>query len=360
LIICPACEGELEAISFDLADDHVVDGVLRCSCGASYPIVRTVPRLYDGCWSDHRDWADARATELARSGVSLGADTRPRDRKRQTQESFGYQWTAFSAMTPEFEENFRNYLQPIDRDFFRGRLGLDAGCGFGRHIFYAATYGAEMVGVDYSAAIESSRKNTAHLPNVHLVQADIYRLPFRAGTFDFAYSLGVLHHLPEPFKAYLALKSVVKPGGICAVWLYSKTRRWLNRSLEVARRVTPRLPYPLLKALSFVAALVDWGLFIWPYRVAASTRLKPLADRLAFARVKVYAAYPFHVTYADWFDRLSPPIRFYYDEDDLRAWARDANVEPLSISPTGKYGWRLQVRIARESTNIHTVQNRHN
>ena len=70
-----------------------------------------------------------------------------------------------------------------------------------------------MVGVDISEAIESTRVNTQGMPNVHLVQADVYHLPFRPGVFDFAYSIGVLHHLPEPEKAFQCVVPLVKPGG---------------------------------------------------------------------------------------------------------------------------------------------------
>jgi hypothetical protein len=67
-----------------------------------------------------------------------------------------------------------------------------------------------------------------------------------------------------------------------------------------------------------------------------------LSPKLAFARVKVYAQYPFQVCYADWFDRLSPPIRFYYDERDLHGWAEAVALRDVRITPTGQYGWRLQ------------------
>jgi SAM-dependent methyltransferase len=349
LLVCPQCRsGDLTVREFEVASGDVQEGVLICTCGSAYPVIRGIPRMYEGCWTDHAEWTVARNEQLSAAGIHPERARRRHDQKRQTQESFGYQWTQFADMTPEFEENFRNYMQPLTPAFFAGKLGLDAGCGFGRHIHYAAKYGAEMIGLDYSAAIESARRNTSGQPNVHLVQADIYNLPFRPATFDFAYSLGVLHHLPDPFGAYVQLKDAVKPGGLCHVWLYSKTRRWTNAALELVRKVSPRIPYPLLKAASWGAAAVDYGLFIYPYKVLRRTRLAPVVEPLALARVKVYAAYPFQVTYADWFDRLSPPIRFYYDEQDLRQWVREAAVEELSITPTGKYGWRLQARVPVE------------
>src|SRR3990172_2722911 len=108
-------------------------------------------------------------------------------------------------MVEAFGEGFLTYIHPLGPEFFPGKLVLDAGCGFGRHLYYAAEFGAEVVGVDFSAAVEAARANTAGCKGIHLVQADIYRLPFREASFDFAYSLGVLHHLPDPERGFQAL-----------------------------------------------------------------------------------------------------------------------------------------------------------
>ncbi|HXH06220.1 MAG TPA: methyltransferase domain-containing protein [Vicinamibacterales bacterium] len=341
LLVCPECAGTLRLHADRREGDEVVEGRLACACGAEYPVVNAIPRVFRGAAREFEMAGDARSRASATGTAGAGGDA-VEQVKQRTRRSFGYQWTTFREMHPEFERNFLNYVHPIDPGFFPGKLGLDAGCGFGRHIYYAARYGAEMVGVDYSAAIESARANTRDLPNVHLVQADIYRLPFRPGTFDFAYCLGVLHHLPDPLAGYRALARAVRPEGWLLVWLYSKTRRRLNAVLERVRRGTTRLPFGTLKALCFLAAAVDWAFFIWPYRVLRGTPLRGLAARAAFPRVKVYADYPFQVCYADWFDRLSAPIRHYYDEADLRGWASEVGLETIRITPTGAYGWRLQ------------------
>jgi SAM-dependent methyltransferase len=260
----------------------------------------------------------------------------------RTRRSFGYQWTTFHTMVERFREDFLNYIHPVGAEFFPGKRGLDAGCGFGRHLFYAAEFGAEMVGVDFSDAIEAARANTAGLKNVDLVQADIYRLPFREAAFDFAYSLGVLHHLPDPERGFRALVPLVKPGGVVSVWVYSTARPVMNAALEAVRAVTRQLSLRVLHGLSFACACVDWGGCIGPYRFARRfPGLIPLVERITFARVKLYARYPFHVSVADWFDRLATPRRHYYGPDELVGWAERADLTHVRITPTGKYGWRL-------------------
>ena len=258
----------------------------------------------------------------------------------RTRRSFGYQWTVFGEMAEAFEADFLNYVHPLPPAFFAGKRGLDAGCGFGRHLHYAARFGATMVGLDFSRAITRAREVNTGLPGVTFVQADILRPPFRAACFDFVYSIGVLHHLPDPEAGFRALLPLVRPGGAIFIWVYSKSRGATNRVLEVVRGVTSRLPLPVTRGLSWLGALVDWVGFILPYRVVRRVGGESV-DRFVFPRVKLYARYPFPVAYADWFDRLSAPIRHYYDHTDLVQWAERAGLVSVRISPTGLYGWRL-------------------
>lgn len=340
LLRCPSCSQAFTSTSFEQAIRHgepdIIEGLLSCACGASYPIVRGIPRILDDA---PRLFADF----YVRHGLDAGRTARPAPASKaidRTRESFGYQWTHFSEMATDFRENFLEYIHPVRESFFPGKLGIDVGCGFGRHIYNAAVFGAEMVGLDISDAIESTRKNTEHLPNVHLVQANIYRPPFLEGTFDFGYSIGVLHHLPDPEAGFRRVAAMVKPNGSVFIWVYSKRRRLLNALLEGARSVTTRLPPALQNAVSFSAGVVDWAGFILPYKMLAAAGIcGPRFDQL-IPRLKVYSRYPFQVVWADWFDRLAAPIRFYYDGDDMAGWLQRARLVRTTISPTGLFGWR--------------------
>ena len=323
-LCCPACGGDLTLVTPPHRAPET-DGMLRCGCGSSYEIGGGIPRFL--------------AMEC---GVPTGmAPDRFLRAQRLTQKSFGTQWRYFSKMDPAFHEDLFRYMGPLDRTFFEGKLGLDAGCGFGRHAYHASQLGAEMVAVDFSQAIESASRNLRELPNVHVAQANLYRLPFRPGTFDFIYSLGVLHHLPDPELAFRILVPLLKPGGTIIIWVYSNTRRWINRALELARRVTTRLPAPVVRVISLVAGAVDYGGFVVPYTVLRSVpRIGPRVERIAWKRVKLYSRYPFHVTWADWFDRLAAPSRVYYDGPTLQQWLATTRLTNTHVSPTEAYGWR--------------------
>jgi len=341
-LMCPWCGGELAAVSFDEpAAGEIIEGLLRCPCGRAFPIVNGIPRILDEAFALFPDFVARHRDRLQPPPDVPVVRTREAEAIRRTRESFGYQWTQFSEMVIDFRQNFLNYIRPLDESFFPGKLGLDLGCGFGRHIYNAARFGAEMIGVDISDAIESTRANTRDLPNVHLVQADIYHLPIRRGVLDFAYSIGVLHHLPDPEAAFRCLVPLVKPGGSVFVWVYSKSRSFWNFCLESVRAVTTSLPKRVQKGISLAAALVDYGGFVGPYKVAASIPgVRDVVRKLPLQRLRLYSAYPFQVVYADWFDRLAAPIRFYYGRDDMEAWLTRAELARHTISPTGLFGWR--------------------
>ena len=321
ILACPKCKRALTIQSTRQEGDQVIDGQLTCQCGKIYSIVNSIPRIL--------------------SGDMQNEQKRVKKSKEKTQKSFGYQWTEFSKMSCDFSENFFNYIKPVEAPFFQGKFGLDAGCGFGRHLVNAAQLGAEMVGLDMSAAIESSFKNTKHLENVHLIQADMYYPPIQTESFDFIYSIGVLHHLPDPEAAFKELLTLLKPGGAIFIWVYSKKRKVTNFFLEILRKITTRMPFSLLKAICLLASIFEWIFFIQPYKLSQKIPgIKWLADKLVFPHIKLYAQYPFQVVYADWFDRLSAPIRFYYNEKELWGWFKRAGLQHIKISPTGLYGWR--------------------
>jgi SAM-dependent methyltransferase len=339
---CPWCGGDFQADVFvGSLDTDVDEGLLRCGCGRAFPIVRGIPRILPEAFALNPDFVRRYADRLPASLPPPERDAPNSEAIRKTRESFGYQWTVFSEMVIDFRDNFLQYIAPLDETFFPGKRGLDLGCGFGRHIYNAAQFGAEMVGVDISDAIESTRINTQGMNNVHLVQADVYHLPFRPGVFDFAYSIGVLHHLPEPEKAYQCVVQLVKPRGAVFIWVYSNSRRFVNFVLEATRAVTTRSPKKIQQGISLVAASIDYAGFILPYRIASRLPvIGPLARRFGLPRLKLYGEYPFQVAYADWFDRLAAPIRFYYDGEAMRGWVDRAHLDHTTISPTGLFGWR--------------------
>lgn len=174
----------------------------------------------------------------------------------KTGASFGFQWKTFREMHPEYEKNFLNYVHPLKPAFFKNKLVLDAGAGFGRHSFYAAKYGAEVVALDLSEAVEAARDNLAPFALTHVVQADLLHPPLKK-KFDFVFSIGVLHHLPEPEGGFRALTRLLRSGDEIFVWVYGREGRFFKtRVMEGIHAVAKHLPFKVLYALCVLPALL--------------------------------------------------------------------------------------------------------
>jgi SAM-dependent methyltransferase len=309
---CPNCRASL-----------TMDAALHCSqCNLVYPIIDGIPRLL-----------------LPSMREALNGTGRTTNIEADTARSFGYEWHRFPEMHEEWEKQFLNYMHPHAAGFFPGKKILDAGCGNGRFAYYAAKYGAEVWAIDLGPAVEVARRNTqSH--NVHVVQADLHNPPFAFESFDFIYSIGVLHHLPDPEAAFQNLLRFLKPGGVVQIYLYWKPERRpikaaMLSGITAVRRLTTRLPYRAVYALAYPMAMAGFTFFVWPYRVL---RRFSLFNRVAEdIPLKQYADLPFRVCVNDQLDRFSAPIENRYTRQDVQNWLARASLEAPSVGEN--FGW---------------------
>ncbi|HEX8135967.1 MAG TPA: methyltransferase domain-containing protein [Pyrinomonadaceae bacterium] len=364
LIVCPLCGGALSSEIFERnTDNEISTGLLSCACGSVYPVIGGIPRLLPPdlqgmLWEMHPDFFERHASRLPARLLpkeakkkSDGEDSATRA-QRETARSFGYEWQAFSEMLPEYEANFRWYFERFAEDSFKGALVLDAGCGTGRHTFYMARSGArEVVAMDFSQAIEVAAYNNRENRNTHFVQADIYHPPFRPRTFDFLYSLGVLHHLPDPEQGFRTLLPLLREDGFLNIYLYWNLEgepRWRRLALSgvtQVRRVTTRMPHALLKKLSWLIAVgFELGLVTPARTLSRFPATRRLAERVPLGH---YRKYSFRVLYTDQFDRFSAPIENRYSRAEVTEWFERAGLADVVI--LGGQGWRASARRPQQS-----------
>jgi ubiquinone/menaquinone biosynthesis C-methylase UbiE len=274
---------------------------------------------------------------MLRSDPAEGSSDPEAEVRRRTAESFAYEWEHFGQLREEWERNFREYLRPHEPESLRDRLVLDVGAGSGRHSYEAHRLGARVVAVDLGDAIHVARRNLP--PDVLTVQADAEELPFEDASFDLVMSIGVLHHLPDPRRALNSLARLVRPGGYIHIYVYwTPTRRWhrlLLRLVSAARRVTVRMPRPLLRALCYPIAVTLFAIFVLPYRLTRhALGLKRVA---AGFPLKAYADYPFRVCVNDQFDRFSAPLEWRFTADEVEALLRDVGF--IDTVVVENHGW---------------------
>ncbi len=238
--------------------------------------------------------------------------------KERTTSSFGFEWTKFSDVFAEYEANFLGYIDPIDKDFFAGKLVLDAGCGAGRHAYFAAKYGAKVVAFDISSkAVVVAKENLCGLPNAEVVRMDIYDMPKEwDGEFDYVFCIGVIHHLAEAQLAFNCLLRVLKGGGVISIWVYGqKDNRLAVWFFEPFRKITTRIPHTVLYYLAY------------PFAVGVE-----ICNKLRLPLWKHYSKFPFKTKWNDVFDVLSVPSARYYTLEEVRRWFASAGLKNVSVS----------------------------
>jgi SAM-dependent methyltransferase len=142
-------------------------------------------------------------------------------------------------------------------------------------------------------------------------------LPFPESSFDFIYSIGVLHHTPDTRAAFGRLPRLLKPGGQLAVWVYStKLRMFVGSTL--LRLVTPYLPERLLLQACRVAVPL--------YRVH---RL-PIAGRIT-TRLLPTSLHPHpEWRWLDTFDWYAPRYQWKHTFDEVERWFHDAGLTDVT------------------------------
>ena len=139
-----------------------------------------------------------------------------------------------------------------------GELVLEVGCGAGRFTEVLLSTGARVVAVDASSAVEACRETCGDNPRLALVQADLFALPFRPGSFDRVFCYGVLQHTPDPEAAFRALVEQTRPGGLIAADVYRHQEfidRWTAKRLW--RPLTTRMPRDRLRRI------IEWYIPRW-------------------------------------------------------------------------------------------------
>ncbi len=321
-LACPSCGGDLKVEAKLTEGEEVMQGTLMCSsCYDTYAIERGVPRF---------------AGEV---GLT----------EQRTADAFGFEWTKYSELAPRYRQQFLDWIRPVQPEFFEGKRVLEGGCGKGRHTAVAAELGVlDIVAMDLSDAVDAAFANTRHLPNAHIVQADLNRPPVKP-IFDYAFSIGVLHHLPHPERGFRALVSRLVPNGAISAWVYGREGNgWIVHLVTPFReKVTSHMGHTMLdgfSALATVPLYLATKLVYGPVRNGIGKKL-PYGEYLGYI-----STFPFREQRSIVFDHLVAPVAFYLRRDEFAGWFESLGLRDVKIEHHNGNSWRGFGRVpAQES-----------
>jgi SAM-dependent methyltransferase/uncharacterized protein YbaR (Trm112 family) len=347
LLCCCDCKSDLSVQKvFTEEQGEIVEGFLNCvKCGREFPIIGGVPRilpqsLMSSVLRNNAGFFTNYDADVRES--SFGSGINEEDlKKRETMDNYDFEWNEFSENYAEWKLNFDEFMSPLKLEDFKDKLVLDVGCGFAPHVYQAAKLGAEVVGMDLSEAVRAAHNNTKGLENVHIVQGDVFNAPFKS-EFDLVYSLGVLHHTPDPEKAFVKQSLLAKSGGLSFTWLYGERKQLAFRIINFVRPVTRRLPDLANCALSFLGAALFHVVFVLPYRLLKKAGLKANTRGKYVYWIDHFEKYPFRVTQANLFDWLSVPYLKQYSGEQVAKWLESAGlVNKRVVFFEGRDSWKI-------------------
>jgi SAM-dependent methyltransferase len=143
----------------------------------------------------------------------------------RTIKDFGEQWLRYPDNEGYYGslELFSDILSPfLKPEELRDCTVAEIGSGVGRIVNMILKSGAKhVIAVEPSEAFEVLQRNILEPNKVTCLRVNGDKLPAYA-SLDYIFSIGVLHHVPDPEPVVEAAFRALRPGGRFLIWLYGK------------------------------------------------------------------------------------------------------------------------------------------
>lgn len=257
-------------------------------------------------------------------------------------EGFGEEWLKFN----NFDEKTINTISAEYFDIINEKIinkntyAIDIGCGTGRFTKFLSKDAGFIECVDPSDAIYAADILLADTPNVRLTKASTESLPFDDETFDFAMSIGVLHHIPDTQKAMKDCVRKVKQGGYFYCYLYYNldNRSWLYRAIfqasNLMRLVISKLPRGIKKIICDILAVIVYMPLVLLVKFFVAIGLRSIARKIPLA---AYENKSFFVIRNDSLDRFGTKLEQRFSKKEVIEMMENCGLKDIVVSPNTPY-----------------------
>lgn len=269
--------------------------------------------------------------ERSHRGLDLSDLEAPRD--LATAEGFADYFRTIGAGSRYTHEQFLSFFAPVDPASLAGQSVVELGFGHGSFLQHVAgARPARLSGVDLGDVVEETRRKLELLSGIELDLRHGDLTTADLGPHDFAYCIGVLHHLQEPEAGFAALLRHVRSGGRFHAWVYSREGNFfVIHVADSIRKLSGRLPWWFTKwGPGLAVALLLFGYsralgFLEAIGAHALVRALPLHEYVRSVAGRDFGFFHFLAT-----DFLVARHTIYLDRPKLEAWLRHPHVEPGS------------------------------
>ena len=252
--------------------------------------------------------------------------------------AFGEEWDYYnqsSLKEGEAKDLFGRYFNIFPSNLLQDdKVGIDIGCGSGRWAKHIAPLVKELHCVDASyQALNVAKNNLDSFDNCIFTHATSDVLGLLDKKFDFGYSIGVLHHIPDTKKALIDCISILKKGAPFLVYLYfafDNKPLWYRMFWKISepiRFIISRSSFPVKKFITLLIAL-----FIYlPF-----SRLALIFDKLGIHSgnipLSTYKKTSFYTMRTDALDRFGTKLEQRFTKKEIHSMMIDAGLTDIEFS----------------------------
>lgn len=256
--------------------------------------------------------------------------------------TFGEEWLKFKDYSDEEIRSVAIMYFDIlnDRIINKNTYGLDIGCGTGRWSKYLSDKIGFIEALDPSDAVFAADELLKGVDNVRITKASVETIPFNDETFDFAMSIGVLHHIPNTQKAMIDCVKKVKKGGYFYCYLYYNLENkgflfdalfWLS---NLVRKVVSRLSPGIKRTVCDILAVVLYMPFVYLCRFFYAIGLKKIAKKIPLYD---YADKSFFIIRNDSLDRFGTTLEQRFSKEQVIELMEKSGLKNIVVSPASPY-----------------------
>jgi SAM-dependent methyltransferase len=265
-------------------------------------------------------------------------------------DSFGDEWKHYdqSIMTErEAKLAFEDYFSIFPWESLpSGAEGVDMGCGSGRWARFVAPKVGKLHCVDPSDAIDVARKNLSEYSNVVFHRASLDSSELKPLSLDFAYSLGVVHHVPDTGAAIKAIADLLKPGAPLLLYIYysfenrSELFKFIWRCSDLLRRVICILPSKIKAIVTDIIAA-----FIYFPLSRMALILELLGLKVDGFPLYYYRNRSFITLRTDSRDRFGTALEKRFSKEEIFQMMQSAGLEKIVFAKNTPYWCALGTKV---------------
>ena len=260
----------------------------------------------------------------------------------ETIKSFGREWQRFdqeNIPAKEISKIYNDYFSIVPSDYFNERLVCaDFGSGTGRWAKVLCDLVGHIHLIEPSEAINVSKSKLKSKKNVHFHQKRIDEVKSFSNQFDFVYSLGVVHHIPDTKIAISNIIDTLKNGGRCLFYIYYKLDnrpfwyRFLWKLTNIARYIISQCP-SLIKNVTcdFIAVTIYYPLAV------LSRALDSLGINTSKIPLSYYKDKSWGTLRTDARDRFGTPLEKRFTKSEIAKILTDNGISNLTFSNSAPY-----------------------